>query len=192
MNLSNGKSILPVAAICALLSLSACKAYLKATGNYSNPRYEKKADLLAFLSAENARYDEAFVFNNKVQLKYFVDSISPYIPAIIVFDKGFQNYFIDYKCFSAKATGLDSLTKTAAWMPNSRQIQLKLQEELSSIDTRASIAAGNKDLYVFYVWARFYPKKSQEMIGEVTQLYNNLHDRVYVGAINVDMQSGWE
>jgi hypothetical protein len=178
------------------LLLASCKpiikTYLKATGNLKKAKSETPASVSAYLKNQDAKYDGSYIFNNKNNFKYFIDSINENITAIIVFDKGFENYFRDYICFSAKPTGLDSLLHTLSWKKNSNQINRKMMDRLTSIDSSASINDKNYDLYVFYVWAKYLPKKSNEMIRQINDLYRNFHDRIYFGSVNVDMQETWK
>jgi predicted small secreted protein len=180
----------------AFLSLTSCqffaRTFLKTTGNLKESKNETPVSVLAYLKKQDARYDGSYIFNDKYSFKYFLDSINENITAIIVFDKGFKNYFRDYICFQAKPTGLDSILNTMSWEKNSNQIHQKLMDRLTIIDGISSINNKKYDLYVFYVWAKYLPKKSNQMIRQINDLYRNFHDRIYFASINVDAQESWK
>lgn len=186
------KKILPLLLMTAVLFLVSCRGILKASGDYKNPKKETPESITSYLKDQGALYDGVFIFRGKTAMKYFLDSVYNSVPAIIVFDKDFKNFITDYKCFSSKPTGLDSLLRTGSWKKNDKLIHQRLLDQLMNIDGSSLTQNSTKEFHVFYTWAKFFPKKSNEMIRENNDLYRNFHDRLYIGAINMDMQESWE
>ena len=180
----------------AFLSLTSCQflanTFLKTTGNMKKAKYETPASVIAYLKKQDAEYDGSYIFRDKYKMKYFLDTIYDALPGIVVFDKDYKNIIKDYKCFSSKPTGLDSLINSGSWKKNDNQLHLKLLEQLTVIDSAAGINNKSYDFYVFYMWAKFFPKKSNEMIQENNALYRNFHERIYIGSINMDLQESWK
>lgn len=171
---------------------ASCKAVLKLSGDYKKPAPENAASVLAYLQQQDAVYDGVFAVAGKTQFRYLLDSVNSYYPAVVVFDKDFSNYFIDFKCFADKPAGLDSISRTAAWKPNTHKIEMELYSRLVSLDGGPGFTRSRKDYYVFYFWAKFFPKKSNDIIAEASALHKNLQDRVYVASVNMDIQDSWK
>lgn len=186
------KLISLVAFISIILMTTACKSVLKVTGNYKKPQKESAVSIVSYLEVQHALYDEAYIPKSKLGLKYILDSINGFMPSIIVFDKDYKNYILDYKCFSAKPTGLDSLMKSGAWKRDSSSIYQRLSAQISLINAPSKDPINNKEIYVFYFWAKYLPKKSNEMIQENAKLFTQFHKSIYVASVNLDLQGSWE
>jgi hypothetical protein len=47
------------------------------------------------------------------------------------------------------------------------------------------------DYFIFYTWAKFVPRLSKKMIHDVNKFASMNSNKVFIGAINLDLQQSW-
>jgi hypothetical protein len=175
---------------CCALSLYSCKAYLKATGNYKEPEYESREAVKSYVHNYGTGYDGLFVCKSKEKMKFVIDSVNNSIPFIMVFDKDFRYLHTDQKCPWKNAGELDSLQNNKIWVPTDEINFARLNESIECINGK-TVGAGYR-FYIFYFWAKYIPKLSQDMIKQVQGFSQAKKEGIYIGAINMDLQEGWK
>ncbi|GAA4336355.1 hypothetical protein [Flaviaesturariibacter amylovorans] len=185
--MSKSTLLLPVAIACVLAS---CTMVARMSGAYKTPQPETTATLSTFLEEAGASVDGLFVCPTKAAYKQFADSLGQSIPHLYVFDASGQNLYNNSKCPWQNVRQLDSLRTQAGFRTNGDFRVTQLLQPLALV--KGNAPSGQYDYYLFFVWARFVPKLSKEMIADVRAFRGRSGGRIYVGALNMDLQQSWE
>jgi len=173
--------------------LHGCTPILYITGDVKKIKYEDSIALKSFVLHEKAKYTTLFVVKDEKNLHFFTDTIVNHLPAILIFNKDQVNILADRTCPWSTIRYLDSLNSLTNDNANKKVTVRKLLAPLVPI---AGVWPDEKtldqyDYYIFYTWAKFVPKLSKKMINDVNKFVEMKGYRVFIGAINLDLQQSW-
>jgi hypothetical protein len=173
-----------------------CTPIFYLTGDIKKPKYEDPVTVKSFVLNEEAKYNTLFVTKDEKNLDFFTNTIANHLPAILIFNKDQVNIFADRSCPWATIRHLDSLNdlkNDTAVMTDKKVTVQKLVAPLTPIagtwpDEKT---LSQYDYFIFYTWAKFVPKLSKKMINDVNKFAEMNSNRIFIGAINLDLQQSW-
>lgn len=133
---------------------------------------------------ENGKYDGLYRARSDSSLKYFTDSIGRSVPFVYVFNKKMQNIYKSKSCSWNTIAQLDSLQLANDWQVNENINYSQFSKYLTLVDGK-QLATGY-DYTVFFVWAKFVPKLSKEMLMQMSNQFETSKGKLYVGSVNLD------
>jgi len=175
------------------MGFTSCKLVLKITGNFKNPKYESREDIRRYAEQYGGKYDGLYVCKDQRSLKIITDSFAG-VPTVLVFNKDFENLYADKRCPWRNSYELDSLSLGSIWKKDEKIKLTSITDKIFCIDGQAinNTESSKIDYYVFYCWAKFVPKLSKRMIGEIGLFSKSKSSNVYVGSIDLDLQKSWK
>lgn len=188
------KHLLQVLSI--LLLQYGCTPILYVTGDIKKPKYEDSIAVKSFVLNEKAIYNTLFVAKDEKNLGFFTDSIVNHLPAILIFNKDQVNIFADRTCPWSTIRHLDSLNDLKNDTSITISKKVTVQKLLAPLAPIAGVWPDEKivsqyDYFIFYTWAKFVPRLSKKMINDVNKFAEMNSNRVFIGAINLDLQQSW-
>lgn len=186
--------LLTATAVMVAFCFSSCKLMLRMSGTYKKPVAESRENVLSYIHSKNAVTDAVFSCRSEGDYRYFIDSVNNSIPWILVFDRNFKNMYTDTKCSWSASRSLDSLENSAGWKLNEKLSFTAMLQRMDLLEGKLPVQDNGEpyDFYVFYTWAIFVPRLSNSMIGEISNYKSKTGDKVFVGAINLDLQKDWK
>ncbi|GAA0530488.1 hypothetical protein [Chitinophaga japonensis] len=186
-------------AVCILLVFHvSCRPVASILGYVKKIRPETPETVTAYIKAQGGSYTTLFTVDNPVDYKFFLDTLlENHAATILVYNKDQVNILRDRSCPWSLLKQVDSLyTRHHNQLPPqvSPASDLKmLQTLLRPIDGDwpEDLSIGKYDYYVFYTWAKFYPKLSIRLMDQVNELKKKNGGHIFWGAVNMDFQESW-
>jgi hypothetical protein len=167
-----------------LTAYTSCMMAYSVAGVYKKPKREDPASVKKYLG--DKKYDGLYIVKNDTLFKYFIDSFGASVPNVFIFNKAGQNIFHSKTCVWSNVNELDSLSASGAWSVKPGLTNEKLSKKLSLID--GTTPGGSNDFIIYYVWAKYSPRLSKQMLAAMRKDYDQRKEHVYIGNINLDMQ----
>lgn len=175
-----------------LLIFCSCKLIFRATGDIKNPKPETESSIVETVKSITLHTDGIYVCEDFKNLKYFTDSIRGSVPFVYIFDTTLRYVYKSQNCPWQNASALDSSLISGAWKTDTTISLSKIIKTLKLIDGSKLNLDNKYDHIIFYVWAKYVPKLSKSMIKEMGDYNKSLHERIYIGSINLDLQKSWQ
>jgi hypothetical protein len=173
-----------------------CTSILYVTGDLKKPKYEDSIAVKSFVLNEKAKYNTLFVAKDEKNMVFFTDTIVNQLPAILIFNKDQVKILADRTCPWSTIRSLDSLNDLKNDTSVTISKKVTVQKLLAPLASIAGAWPDEKtlsqyDYFIFYTWAKFVPKLSKKMINDVNRFVEMNSNRVFIGAINLDLQQSW-
>ena len=171
-----------------LLSLGSCKLILRISGYYKPPHEETRESIIDYSKKHGGRYDALYCLRSEKSFNELL-KVTRNVPAVRIYDNHNRlNYSVSGKnCPWATVAAIDSAG--SKYIPGEDTSFAKMMDCLQPADgDKELVKRRDYDYVLVYVWAKFSPKLSKEMLKNIGQLSTNKSGkRIKVVSVNIDL-----
>ena len=167
------------------------KIYLRLSGDYVSPRYERRSDIVNNFAEENIVYDRLYSFKEEKAMTSFSEKGLFSIPFIQIYDRD--------KDLLSMVSGEQCSWKLLSSVLHSDSLQVAVADTgmyntvmqyISPLDIKAD--TDTFQYYVFAGWVNYLPKMKENLFLQTKAIKDSLQNNVCLSYINLDMLEGWE